>query len=59
MSSGGAEVALGHGILLIGYLAAVVGALITGITVLRARQDRLSRAAGWLRVLAVRLGIPT
>jgi hypothetical protein len=57
MSVGGGEVALGHAILLGGYLVAVVGALLTGITLIRQRRDGLSRAAGWLLVLALPLGI--
>jgi hypothetical protein len=57
MTVGGGEVALGHAILLAGFLVAVVGALITGITVIRRRRDGLSRAAGWLLVLALPLGI--
>ena len=57
MSVGGGEVALGHAILLIGFLVAVGGGVITGITVLRHRRDGLSRAAGWLLVLALPLGI--
>lgn len=57
MSVGGGEVPLGHAILLIGFLVAVVGGVITGITVLRHRRDGLSRVAGWLLVLALPLGI--
>jgi hypothetical protein len=57
MSVGGGEVALGHVILLGGYLVAIVGALLTGITLIRKRRDALSRAAGWLLVLALPLGI--
>jgi hypothetical protein len=57
MTFGGGEVPLGHAILLIGFLVSVVGALLTGITVIRGRRDGLSRAAGWLLVLALPLGI--
>lgn len=57
MSAGGGEVTLGHVILLGGYLVAVVGAVLTGITLIRKRRDGLSRAAGWLLVLAVPLGV--
>lgn len=57
MSVGGGEVAAGHAILLGGYLVAVVGALLTGITLIRERRDTLSRTAGWLLVLALPLGI--
>lgn len=57
MSVGGGEVALGHAVLLIGFLVAVVGGVLTGVTVLRHRRDGLSRAAGWLLVLALPLGI--
>jgi hypothetical protein len=44
-------------ILLGGYLVAIVGALLTGITLIRQRRDGLSLAAGWLLVLALPLGI--
>lgn len=57
MSAGGGKVALGHHILLIGFLVSVVGALLTGITVIRRRRDSASRAAGWVLVLALPLGI--
>jgi hypothetical protein len=57
MSVGGGEVELGHVILLAGWLVSVIGALLVGTTVIRRRRDRLSRAAGWLLVLAVPLGI--
>jgi len=57
MSFGGGEVGLGHAILLIGWLVGVIGALVTGITVLRSRHDAPSRGAGWLLILAVPLGI--
>ena len=57
MTVGAGEVPLGHLILLVGFLVAVVGALITGITVLRRRRDGLSRGAGWLLVLVLPLGI--
>jgi hypothetical protein len=57
MTFGGGEVALGHAILLVGFLVAVVGSLVTGIAVLRRRRDGLSRGAGSLLVLALPLGI--
>jgi hypothetical protein len=57
MSLGGGEVDLGHLILLAGWLVGVVGAFVTGVTVIRRRRDGVSRAAGWLLVLAVPLGI--
>ena len=57
MSVGGGEVALGHVVLLVGYLLSVAGALAVGITVIRKRRDGLSRVAGWLLVLAVPLGV--
>jgi hypothetical protein len=56
-SAGGDEVAIGHVIFLLGFLVSVVGALLVGITVLRRRRDGLSRAAGWVLILAVPLGI--
>lgn len=57
ISAGGGEVALGHAILLVGFLVSIVGALLTGIAVVRRRRDAASRAAGWLLVLALPLGI--
>jgi hypothetical protein len=57
MTFGGGEVEVGHVILLIGYLVSLIGALLVGITVIRARPDGLSRTAGWLLVLALPLGI--
>jgi hypothetical protein len=57
MSVGGGEVALGHYLMLIGFLIAIVGALLTGITVLRGRRDGASRVAGWILVLALPLGL--
>ena len=57
MSVGGGEVAVGHAILLVGFLVSIVGALLTGITVIRRRRDGSSRTAGWLLVLALPLGL--
>ena len=57
MSVGGGEVAVGHAILLGGFLVSIVGGVVTGITLIRQRRDGLSRAAGWLLVLALPLGI--
>lgn len=57
MSVGGGEVPAGHAVLLVGFLVAVAGALVTSITVVRKRRDGLSRAGGWLLVLAVPLGM--
>jgi hypothetical protein len=57
MTFGGGEVVLGHAILLVGFLVVLVGALITGVTVIRRGWDGLSRAAGWLLILALPLGI--
>ncbi|MDP9460165.1 MAG: hypothetical protein M3Q22_07940 [Actinomycetota bacterium] len=56
-TTGGGEVALGHAILLVGFLVSILGALLTGITVVRRRRDLASRLAGWLLVLALPLGI--
>lgn len=57
ISFGGGEVALGHALLLIGFLVSVVGGVLLGITVVRRRPDVLSRTAGLLLVLALPLGI--
>ena len=46
MSVGGGEVALGHAILLIGFLVSIVGALLTGITVSPAAPGRAVPGAG-------------
>lgn len=57
MSVGGGEVALGHTIFFVGFLASIVGGILTGIVVLRRQTDAASRMAGWLLVLALPLGI--
>ena len=57
MSVGGGEVALGHGVLLAGFLVAIVGGVVTGVTVLRRTTGTASRAAGWLLVFALPLGL--
>ncbi len=57
MSAGGGEVAAGHAILLVGFLVAVLGGLVTGITVIRRLADPAARVAGWLLALALPLGI--
>jgi len=57
MSAGGGEVPLGHVILLAGFLVAIVGGVLTGITVIRRLTDPAARAAGWVLVLALPLGI--
>jgi hypothetical protein len=57
ISAGGGEVALGHTIFLIGFLLSITGGVLTGITVIRRRQDGRARAAGWLLVVALPLGM--
>ena len=57
MSAGGGEVAAGHGILLAGFLVALLGGLVTGVTVIRRLADAAARVAGWLLALALPLGI--
>ncbi len=57
MSAGGGEVALGHAILLVGFLVAIVGGVVTGITVIRRLTGTATRIAGWLLVLALPLGL--
>ena len=57
MSAGSGEVAVGHAILLGGFLVAVLGRLLTGITVIRRSTDPAARIAGWLLALALPLGI--
>lgn len=57
MSVGGGEVAAGHVILLIGFLVAVLGGLVTGITVIRRLPDPAAKVGGWLLALALPLGI--
>ena len=56
-SAGGGEVAVGHAVLLVGFLVAVVGGVVTGITVIRRLSGTLPRLAGWLLVLALPLGL--
>lgn len=57
MSVGGGEVAAGHAIFLIGFLVALVGALLLGTQLIRGNGVGLARAAGWVLVLALPLGI--
>jgi hypothetical protein len=57
ISFGGGEVALGHALLLIGFLVSVLGGILTGVPVLRRRPDVLSRIAGVLLVVAFPLGL--
>ena len=57
ISFGGGEVALGHALLLIGFLVTVVGGVPLGIVVIRKCGDALARVAGWVLALALPLGI--
>lgn len=57
MTAGGGEVALGHGMFMIGFLVCILGQLLVGITVVRSARRHLSRVAGWILVLALPLGI--
>ena len=57
MTFGGGEVPLGHGILLVGFLIAIAGALVAGVALLRRRPDGLLRSAAWLLVLALPFGV--
>ena len=56
-SAGGGEVALGHAVLLIGFLVAVAGGVVTGISLIRRSTGTADRVAGWLLILAVPLGL--
>jgi hypothetical protein len=57
ISVGGGEVALGHAMLLLGFLVSILGGIVVGIVVLRRRRDGLSRTAGILLTAALPLGI--
>lgn len=57
MSAGGGEVAAGHVVLLAGFLLALVGGLVTGVTVIRRLLDPVARVAGWGLALALPLGV--
>ena len=57
ISAGGGEVALGHALLLIGFLVSIVGGIVVGVLVLRRRRDGLARTAGLLLALALPVGI--
>lgn len=57
LSAGGEEVALGHALFLVGFLVSVGGGMLVGGTLVRRRWDALSRAAGWVLLLALPLGI--
>jgi hypothetical protein len=54
---GGGEVALGHAMLLIGFLVHIAGSIPLGIVVFLRRRDVLSRTAGLLLALALPLGL--
>ncbi|CCG02004.1 hypothetical protein [Blastococcus saxobsidens] len=57
ITTGGAEVALGHITFLLGFLVSTVGGVLLGVVVARQRRDTLSRAGGLLLALALPLGI--
>ena len=57
ISAGGGEVALGHALLLIGFLVSIVGGMLVGIVVFRRRRDAVSRTAALLMALALPVGI--
>ena len=57
MSAGGGEVSAGHAILLAGFVVALLGGLVTGITVIRRLTHPAAKVGGWLLVLALPLGI--
>ncbi|MDP5182356.1 hypothetical protein QOZ88_06875 [Blastococcus sp. BMG 814] len=57
ITTGGAEVALGHVTFLLGFLVSTVGGVLLGIVVVRRRAGSLSRAGGLLLALALPLGI--
>jgi hypothetical protein len=57
ISFGGGEVALGHALLLIGFLVHVVGSILLGVVVFLRRRDGVSRAAAALLTLAFPLGL--
>lgn len=57
MTVGGGEVSLGHAILLIGFLVAIVGGVLTGITLIRRAARTSVRVAGALLTLALPLGL--
>jgi hypothetical protein len=57
ISFGGGEVAVGHALLLIGFLVSILGGILLGITVVRRRRGGLARAGGLLLTLALPVGI--
>jgi hypothetical protein len=57
ISFGGGEVAVGHALLLLGFLVHIAGSIPVGIVVFRRRRDALSRAGGLLLTLALPLGV--
>jgi hypothetical protein len=57
MSAGGGEVAAGHAVLLASFLVALLGGLVTGVTVIRRLADPAARVAGWMLALALPLGV--
>lgn len=53
----GSESDVGHSAFLIGFLVLLVGSVLLGVALIRARRDPLSRLGGLLFVLALPLGI--
>jgi hypothetical protein len=57
ISFGGGEIALGHYLLLLGFLVHVVGSILLGVRLFLRRRDAVLRIAAALLVLALPLGI--
>jgi len=57
MSVGGGEVEIGHVVLLAGFLLAIAGGIVTGITAIRRLTGTATRIGGWLLVLALPVGL--
>lgn len=53
----GSESAVGHSAFLIGFLVLLVGSVLLGVALIRARRDALSRLGGLLFALALPVGI--
>jgi hypothetical protein len=57
ISVGGGEVALGHVMLLVGFLVHVVGSILLGVVLFLRRRDTVTRIAATLLTLALPLGV--
>lgn len=53
----GSTSVVGYAVFYLGFLVALIGALLIGAVVIRRRRDPAARAGGWLLALAIPLGV--